>query len=102
MDESANQSNAIQRKFHKLFETNQTIKNSEVKIQLNPGCYPIQQKARPIPYHLQQDVKNELDRLIKSGHLERLETIQEDCFLPPVVLTVKKNKTVKSQWTPIN
>ena len=56
---------------------------------------PIQQKARPIPYHLQKDVKNELDRLIKSGHLERLETIEEDCFVSPVVITVKKDKTVK-------
>ena len=40
-------------------------------------------------------MKNELDRLIKSGHLERLETIEEDCFVSPVVITVKKDKTVK-------
>ena len=40
-------------------------------------------------------MKNELDRLIKSGHLQRLETIEEDCFVSPVVITVKKDKTVK-------
>ena len=40
-------------------------------------------------------MKKELDRLIKSGHLERLETIEEDCFVSPVVITVKKDKTVK-------
>ena len=85
----------IHTKFKKLFETNHTIKNAEMKIQIKPGCYPIQQKARPIPYHLQDDVKNELDRLIKSGHLQRLETIEEDCFVSPVVITVKKDKTVK-------
>ena len=45
----------------KFFTTNHTIKNAEVKIQIKPGCYPIQQKARPIPYHLQEDVKNELN-----------------------------------------
>ena len=39
--------------------------------------------------------KKELDRLIKAGHLERLETIEEDCFVSPVVITVKKDKTVK-------
>ena len=76
-------------------ETNHAIKNTEVKIQIKPGCYPIQQKARSIPYQLQQDGKNELDRLIKSGHLERLETIEEDCFVSPVVITVKKDKTLK-------
>ena len=52
---------AIHTKFKKLFETNHTIKNIEVKIQIKPGCYPIQQKSRPIRYHLQDDVKNELD-----------------------------------------
>ena len=95
LDEPTNQSNKFHTKFHKLFETNHTIKNAEVKIQIKPGCYPIQQKARPIPYHLQKDVKNELDRLIKSGHLERVKTIEEDCFVSPVVITVKKDKTVE-------
>ena len=85
----------IHTKFKKLFETNHTIKNAEVKIQIKPGCYSIQRKARPIPYHLQDDVKNELDQLIKSGHLRRLETIEEDCFVSPVVIPVKKDKTVK-------
>ena len=81
----------IHAKFEKLFGTNHIIKNIEVKIRIKPGCYPIQQKkARPIPYHLHDDVKNELDRLIKSGHLDRLETIEEDCFVSPVVITVKK------------
>ena len=39
--------------------------------------------------------KNELNRYIKFGHLERLETIEEDCFVSPVVITVKKDKSVK-------
>ena len=57
LDEPASQSEAIHAKFSKLFETNHTIENIEAKIQIKPGCYPIQQKARPIPYHLQKDVK---------------------------------------------
>ena len=55
LDEQTNQPEAIYTKFNKLFETNHTIKNIEVKIQKQPGCYPIQQKARPISYHLQKD-----------------------------------------------
>ena len=100
MDEKTSQSEDIHTKFNKLFETNHTIKNTEVKIQIKPGCYTIQQNARPKPYHLQQDVKNELDRLIKSGHIERLKTIEEDCFVYPVVITVKKDKTVKIALDP--
>ena len=66
-----------------------------MKVQIKPGCYLIQQKTRPKPYHLQKDVKNELDQIIKSGFLERLETVEEDCFKSPVVITVKNDKTVK-------
>ena len=95
LDENTSQSENIHTIFNKLFEANHTIKNTEVKIQIKPGCYPNQQKARPIPYHLQQDVKNELDRLMKSARLERLETIEEDCFVSPVVNSVKKDKTLK-------
>ena len=82
LDNETDQSVNIYKKYHKLFTTNHTIQNAEVKIQIKLGCYPIQQKARPIPYHL-QDVKNELNRLIGSGHLERLETIEEDCPYQP-------------------
>ena len=89
LDNEIDQSENIYKKYHKLFTTNHTIKNAEVKIQIKPGCYPIQQKARPIPYTLQEDVKNELKRLIESGHLERLETIAEGCFVSPVVITRK-------------
>ena len=52
-------------------------------------------KSTTDTYHLQEDVKNELVRLIESGHLERLETIEEDSFVSPVVITVKKDKSVK-------
>ena len=95
LDNETSQSESIYKKYHKLFNTNLTIKDAEVQRQIKPGCYPIQQKARPIPYHLQEDVKNELNRLIESGHLERLETIGEDCFVSPVVITVKKDESVK-------
>ena len=37
-------------------------------------------------------MKNELDRLLKSVHLKRLETIVEDCFVSPEVITVKKRE----------
>ena len=91
LDNGADRSENLYKKYHKIFTTNH-IKNAEVKIQTKPGCYPIQQKARPIPYYLQEDVKNELKRLIGSGHLERLETSEKDCFVSPVVITVEKRQ----------
>ena len=78
-----------------LYENNKTIKDTEIKIQLKPGHYPIKQKARPVPLHLQKDVEREVERLIKSGHLEKINNVDEDCFVSPVVKTVKSDKLVK-------
>ena len=89
LDESINQSKAIHAKFSKLFEANHTTKNIEMKFRINPGCYPILQKATTIPYLFQKDLKNELDRVIKSGHPKRLETVKKECFVSLVVITVK-------------
>ena len=58
-------------KFPDLFENNRTIKDTEINIQQKPGHYPVKQKARPIPLHLQDDVGRELEKLIKTGHLEK-------------------------------
>ena len=58
-------------KFPDLFENNRTIKDTEINLQLKPGHYPLKQKARPIPLHLQEDVGRELEKLIKAGHLEK-------------------------------
>ena len=82
-------------KFPDLFENNDTIKDTEINIQLKPGHYPVKQKARPIPLHLQEDVGQELENLIKSRDLEKVKDVDEDCFVSPVVLTVKNNKSVK-------
>ena len=81
-------------KFTDLFENNETIKETEINIQLKPGHYPVKQKARPVPLHL-QDLGRELEKLIKTGHLEKINDVDEDCFVSPVVITVKNDKSVK-------
>ena len=73
------------------FNTDPDTINTEKHIQLFIDYYMPKQNT----YHSQGDFSDELDRLIKYGHLERLETIEEDCFVSPVVITVKKDKTVK-------
>ena len=55
----------------------------------------MKQKARPIPLHLQEDVERELEKLLKTGHLEKVKHVDEDCFVSPVVITVKNDNSVK-------
>ena len=55
MDHSEKDENIAQ--FGKLIKTNQTNKDSEIKIQIKLAHLPMKQKARPIPYHLQNYVE---------------------------------------------
>ena len=52
-----------------------TIKNLSVKINVKAGAQIIQQKGRPIPIHLQDQVAQELKRLMKHGYVFK-ETCQ--------------------------
>ena len=52
-----------------MFENNEMIKDNENNIQLKPGHNPVKQKPRPVPFHLQENVRRELEKLIKNGHL---------------------------------
>ena len=45
--------------------------------------------------HLQEAVGKELEKLAKSGHLEKVKQVDEASFVSPVVLTVKNDKSVK-------
>ena len=85
----------LQNDFKDLFYNNKEIKNLSVKIQLKEGAQRIQQKGRPIPIHLQDQVALELKRIIKHGYLERATEITEDCFVSLAVITVKKDKSKK-------
>ena len=46
-----------------------------------------------MPRHLQEAVRKELEKVTKPGHLEMRKQVDEDCFVSPVVITVKKDKS---------
>ena len=64
-------------------------KDTEINIQLKPGHYPVLQKARPAPLYLQEDVGRELEKLVRTGLLEKFNDVS------PVVITVNSDKSVK-------
>ena len=85
----------LKKRFEKLFNENNTTDELEVKIQLKEDAKLIQQKGRPITIHLQQSVGAEINKLMKKGHNEKANNIDENCFVSPAVITVKKEKSVK-------
>ena len=84
----------LKSKFHKLFPKNHTIKNIEVDIQLKEGAKLIQQKGRPIPNYLQPAMEKDIEKLKNQGHIKKAKNIDENCFVSPSVITIKKGKSV--------
>ena len=53
------------------------------------------QKGRKVPVHLQPKVKIELEKLLNEGHIEKLTNCSDQFFISPIVITVKKDQSIK-------
>ena len=71
------------------------INKFKLTTQFEPSMKPSQQRGRRIPIQLQEAVKEEINRMIKKGKIEKVKTIKEDVFIHPTVITVKKDRSVK-------
>ena len=78
-----------------LFKNNHTIRDLTIDIQLRKDIEPIQQKGRPVAIHFQKIVREELEKVIEKGQLEKADKTTENCFISPAVITIKKDKSVK-------
>ena len=70
-------------------------KNRTVKTQFIEELVPIQQKGRRIPIHPHERVKVELNKLIDQKHIIKLNKCSGKQLICPIVITVKKDQTVK-------
>ena len=53
------------------------------------------QKGRRVPINLQPRVSEELERLQTEGHIEKLSSCSNEHFISPIVITVKKDHSIK-------
>ena len=72
-----------------------TSENFLIERQLKSGELLIKQKARHRPYQLQSYVEKEINKLVQSEHLEKMQNIEEHCLVSAVILTMKKSKVEK-------
>ena len=55
----------------------------------------MQQKRRRISIHLRERVEGELNKLIDQKHIIKLDKCSDQQFISPIVITLKKDQTVK-------
>ena len=70
-------------------------KNHIAKSLFRQNYTPSQHKGRRVPLHLLDKVEFEVKKLIDDGQIIKLEKCPDDLFISPVVVTVKKDKSVK-------
>ena len=71
------------------------MKSHKVERNFKSGAKITQQKERRILIQLQKAADEEIGRLLKKGHLEKINEIKDDVFIQPTVLTMKKDRSIK-------
>ena len=90
-----NEIEMISKTFKQLFLRIGKIKNQTKITHFHEPLKPIQLKGRRVPLHLLDSVKSELYRFKSEGHIKKLENCDEDRFISPIVITCKKDKSIK-------
>ena len=62
---------------------------------LNLSFIKIFNKNIKIPINLQERVNSEAKKLLEGGHIEKLNNCSDQYFISPIVITVKRDQTIK-------
>ena len=86
---------AVALKFPDLVTRNGQSKSHVARSTFKDDYTVRHQKGRRIPVHLQDEVSSELKRLQQIGHIEKLKSCSDKFFTSSIVITVKKDKSIK-------
>ena len=81
--------------FKDLFDRKGESKNHTMSTKFKYPLCPIQEKGWKIPIYIQIKVQAELEKLLAEGHIQKLDKCTSDCFIAPIVITVKKDNSIK-------
>ena len=71
-----------------------------MRTQFKEEFIPVQQKGRRVPVHLQKRVEKKLNKLMDQKHIIKLDKFSDRQFISSIVITVKKDQTVKLALDP--
>ena len=70
-------------------------KNHMAKSNFHKDFQPRHRKIRRMPINLQEEVKNELKKLLDEKHIVKNSSFPDKYFISPKVVTIKKDQTIK-------
>ena len=71
------------------------MKNYAIKIEIKENAKITQQRGHRKPLQLQNQV-DKIEKLLKEGQIEKVDKIQDNVFIQPTVIPVKKDKSAKT------
>ena len=83
------------KEFPELISQIEKSKHHTVNSKFHINYRVTHQKGRKVPIHLQPKVKTELEKLLNEGHFEKLTNCYGQFFISPIVITVKKDQSIK-------
>ena len=91
-----NEQTKLKEKFRELFTSKGQPIGQEFKIEFKQEAKITQQKGRRVPIQLQDAVQKEaIEGLLNEGHIERGTEVTDKEFIQRIVITVKRDKSVK-------
>ena len=81
--------------FPELISSIGRSKNHVARSKFHKDFQPRHQKGRRIPINLQEKVNIELKKLQDEKHIIKLSSCPDEYFISPIVVTVKKDQTIK-------
>ena len=83
------------KQFKNHFNSVGKMKNYKVHADFFETLTPIQQKGRRVPITLQDKIDKEINKFLGQGLIEKLKECSDKYFVSPIVITVKKDGSVK-------
>ena len=81
--------------FKELFTRVEKKPNDHKVTHFHTPCKPLQANVRRVPLHLLAGVNEELRKMETEGQIIKMEKCDEDCFISPIVITRKKDGSIK-------
>ena len=78
-----------------IFTRHGRSNNHRVHTVFKQHLIPIKEKGRRVSIHIHEKDGEEIKRLIKEGHIVKLNICTSEFFVAPVVVTAKKDGSVK-------
>ena len=85
----------ILKKYPQNFEGLGKLKNHQVKLHVDPSVKPVASPARPVPYHLKERIRTEIDKMVAQDVIEEHPPTEPAPWVSNTVIAPKSDSAIR-------